>query len=223
MRARSDSEPAAGPAAEPCRGGELVDQDVLFGAQSAGPFGVVPLLCPGELLVELGEAAPVGGPGLRVEDAVDSGFGHVVQIAALNRGAGHAGSGCELGQLQGDQLAAGVADQQVQVPQARAVRHPGEEIAVDGCITEALGGGQCAGRSPVDRGKQGMKRSSMTDGYGIPLDRVLSGASRHDSGGVVAGSSRILTRQVRAPLRARIMEVHFERPSADPEAAQPRL
>lgn len=33
----------------------------------------------------------------------------------------------------------------------------------------------------MDRGKQGMKRSSMTDGYGIPLDRVLAAASRHDS------------------------------------------
>jgi transposase len=33
----------------------------------------------------------------------------------------------------------------------------------------------------VDLGKQGMKRSSMTDGYGIPLDRVLAGANRHDS------------------------------------------
>ena len=56
-----------------------------------------------------------------------------------------------------------------------------EEIIVDGCITKAPGGGQCAGRSPVDRGKQGMKRSSMTDGHGMPLDRVLAPASRHDS------------------------------------------
>ncbi len=56
-----------------------------------------------------------------------------------------------------------------------------EEIAVDGCITKAPGGGQCAGRSPVDRGKQGMKRSLMVDGYGIPLDRVLAAANRHDS------------------------------------------
>lgn len=38
-----------------------------------------------------------------------------------------------------------------------------------------------AGRSPVDRGKQGLKRSGMTDGYGIPLGRVLAGANRHDS------------------------------------------
>jgi transposase len=55
------------------------------------------------------------------------------------------------------------------------------DIAVDGSITKAPGGGQVAGRSPVDRGKQGMKRSGMTDGYGIPLGRILAGANRHDS------------------------------------------
>jgi len=55
------------------------------------------------------------------------------------------------------------------------------ELAIDGCITKAPGGGECAGSSPVDRGKQGMKRSLMVDGYGIPLDRVLAPASRHDS------------------------------------------
>jgi IS5 family transposase len=38
-----------------------------------------------------------------------------------------------------------------------------------------------AGRSPVDRGKQGMKRSLATDGAGIPLDRVPAPANRHDS------------------------------------------
>ncbi|MES4909513.1 MULTISPECIES: transposase [unclassified Streptomyces] len=48
-------------------------------------------------------------------------------------------------------------------------------------ITKAPGGGEVAGRSPVDRGKQGLKRSGMTDGYGIPLGRVLAGANRHDS------------------------------------------
>ena len=56
-----------------------------------------------------------------------------------------------------------------------------DQIAVDGSITKATGGGEVAGRSPVDRGKQGLKRSGMTDGYGIPLGRVLAGASRHDS------------------------------------------
>ncbi|MGW0964419.1 IS5 family transposase [Streptomyces gelaticus] len=56
-----------------------------------------------------------------------------------------------------------------------------DRIAVDGSITKAPGGGEVAGRSPVDRGKQGLKRSGMTDGYGIPLGRVLAGANRHDS------------------------------------------
>jgi transposase len=56
-----------------------------------------------------------------------------------------------------------------------------EDISVDGCITKAPGGGQVAGPSPVDRRKQGMKRSVLVDGYGIPLGRVLAGAHRHDS------------------------------------------
>ena len=54
-----------------------------------------------------------------------------------------------------------------------------DRIAVDVFITKAPGGGEVAGRSPVDPGKQGLKRSGMTDGYGIPLGRV--GANRHDS------------------------------------------
>jgi transposase len=56
-----------------------------------------------------------------------------------------------------------------------------EELAVDGCITKAPGGGDCAGRSPVDRGKLGMKRSLLVEGRGIPLGRVLAPANRHDS------------------------------------------
>ena len=56
-----------------------------------------------------------------------------------------------------------------------------EDIAVDGCITKAPGGGQCAGPGPVDRRKLGMKRSLLTDGAGIPLGRVLAPASQNDS------------------------------------------
>jgi transposase len=55
------------------------------------------------------------------------------------------------------------------------------DIAVDGCITKAPGGGQCTGPSPVDRRKLGMKRSLMVEGRGIPLGRVLAPANRHDS------------------------------------------
>jgi transposase len=54
------------------------------------------------------------------------------------------------------------------------------ELTADGCITKAPGGGQCAGPSPVDRRKQGMKRSLLVEGHGIPLGRVLAPANRHD-------------------------------------------
>lgn len=56
-----------------------------------------------------------------------------------------------------------------------------DEVAVDGCITKAPGGGETAGRSPVDRGKQGLKRSTLTDAAGVPLHLVAAGANRHDA------------------------------------------
>lgn len=56
-----------------------------------------------------------------------------------------------------------------------------DEVAVDGCITKAPGGGETAGRSPVDRGKQGLKRSTLTDAAGVPLRLVAAGANRHDA------------------------------------------
>lgn len=39
------------------------------------------------------------------------------------------------------------------------------DVAVDCCITKAPCGGQKAGRSPVDRGKQGIKRSVVVDAF----------------------------------------------------------
>lgn len=55
------------------------------------------------------------------------------------------------------------------------------ELSVDGCITKAPCGGEAAGRSPVDRGKQGLKRSVATEARGVPLGIVSAGANRHDS------------------------------------------
>jgi hypothetical protein len=45
-------------------------------------------------------------------------------------------------------------------------------LALDGAITKAPCGGEMAGRNPVDRGKQGTKRSLACDGDGIPLHLV---------------------------------------------------
>ena len=51
------------------------------------------------------------------------------------------------------------------------------DVCVDGCTTKAPCGGECAGRSPVDRGKDGLKRSQLADGAGIPLATVSAPAN----------------------------------------------
>ena len=63
-----------------------------------------------------------------------------------------------------------------------------EHLAVDGCITKAPCGGQTAGPSPVDRRKQGLKRSLVTEAGGIPLGTVPAPANhrrRRAAGGDV--------------------------------------
>ncbi len=54
-------------------------------------------------------------------------------------------------------------------------------LAVAGCITKAPCGGDLAGRSPVDRGQQGRKRSTVVEGNGIPQGMVVAPAGRHDA------------------------------------------
>jgi IS5 family transposase len=55
------------------------------------------------------------------------------------------------------------------------------DVAVDCCITKAQCVGERAGRSPVDRGKRGTKRSTSVDAKGIPLGTLIAAANRHDS------------------------------------------
>jgi transposase len=57
-----------------------------------------------------------------------------------------------------------------------------EHLAVDGCTTKAPCGGQVAGPSPVDRRKQGLKRSVATEAGGVPLAAVPAPANRRDDG-----------------------------------------
>jgi hypothetical protein len=56
-----------------------------------------------------------------------------------------------------------------------------DDLSVDGSITKSPCGGEVAGRSPVDRGKQGTKRSVACDNQGIPLHLVAARANDHDS------------------------------------------
>lgn len=59
--------------------------------------------------------------------------------------------------------------------------------SADGCLVKAPlgkrtaeGDTQATGANPTDRSKSGSKRHLLTDGKGIPLAVVLSGANRHD-------------------------------------------
>lgn len=75
-----------------------------------------------------------------------------------------------------------------------------EDVAEDRCLTKAPGGGEVAGRSPVDRGTRGLKRSLATEETGIALHVVSAGANRHD-----------------APLRAPTLagQAHHQAPQED--------
>jgi transposase len=57
-----------------------------------------------------------------------------------------------------------------------------EHLVVDGCTTKAPCGGQVAGPSPVDRRKQGLKRSVAVEAGGIPLAVLAAPANRRDDG-----------------------------------------
>lgn len=129
---------------------------------------------------------PLGCHRRRVSDRLV--FEHV--ITALVHGSGYeriASPGCSdrtiRRRLQA-WAAAGLMEQVHTLALAAYERMIGldlDELAVDGCITKAPSGGEAAGRSPVDRGKQGLKRSVLTEGHGLPVHLVSAGANRHDS------------------------------------------
>lgn len=82
-----------------------------------------------------------------------------------------------------------------------------DDVAVDGFITKAPCGGEKAGRSPVDRGKQGTKRSTVVDAKGIPLGAIAAPANRHDSPLL---EETLDTLEILGPLPER-MSVHLDR------------
>jgi transposase len=129
---------------------------------------------------------PLGCHRERVADRVV--FEHV--IAALVHGSGYeriASPGCSDGTIRRrlkEWAAAGLSEQVHALALAAYDRMIGlelDDLAVDGCITKAPSGGEVAGRSPVDRGKGGLKRSILTEGTGLPLHLVAAGANRHDA------------------------------------------
>jgi transposase len=142
---------------------------------------------------------PLGCHRHRIPDRVV--FEHVV--AALVHGSGYeriASPGCSDATIRRrlkEWARAGVSEQVHALALKAYDRMLGlelDDLAVDGCITKAPSGGEVAGRSPVDRGKQGLKRSLVTDAAGIPLHVVAAGANRHDApllGPTLAGLEKL--------------------------------
>jgi transposase len=130
---------------------------------------------------------PLGCHRPRIPDRVV--FDKLIQILVFGCGyrriADATCSATTLRRRRDEWISAGVAEQLRRAVLAAYDRLFGlelEQLAVDGCITKAPCGGQVAGPSPVDRRKQGLKRSVATDARGIPLAAVAAPANRRDDG-----------------------------------------
>jgi len=138
------------------------------------------------LLPERNVDHPLGCHRSRIPDRVV--FEKLVQILVFGcaywRIADHTCSATTLRRRRDEWIEAGVMDELEEMARDSYDRVIGldlSDMAVDCCITKAPCGGEKAGKSPVDRGKQGLKRSMMVDGEGIPLSVVAAGANCHDS------------------------------------------
>ena len=138
------------------------------------------------LLPERMDTHPLGCHRPRIPDRVV--FDKLVQVlvfgCAYHRIADATVSATTLRRRRSIHLAAGVMGTLLDLVLGAYDRMIGlalDDLAIDCCITKAPCGGEMAGRSPVDRGKQGLKRSLAVDADGIPLGTVAAPANRHDS------------------------------------------
>jgi transposase len=139
------------------------------------------------LLPHLDNAHPLGCHRPRIPDRVI--FDKLIQVLVFGCGyrriADHTCSATTLRRRRDEWITLGVAEQlRLLVLDAydRLLGLELTQLAVDGCITKAPCGGQTAGPSPVDRAKQGGKRSVAVEADGIPLGAVTAPANRRDDG-----------------------------------------
>jgi transposase len=130
---------------------------------------------------------PLGCHRPRIHDRLV--FDKLIQVlvfgCSYRRIADHTCSASTLRRRRDEWISTGVAEQlrlAVLGAYQRLLGLELENLAVDGCITKAPCGGQVAGPSPVDRRKQGLNRSIITDAGGIPLGAVPAAANRRDDG-----------------------------------------
>jgi transposase len=129
---------------------------------------------------------PLGCHRPRIDDRLV--FDKLVQVlvfgCAYDKVADRSCSATTLRRRRDEWIEAGVMAQLEQAVREAYDRMVGLELAdlsLDGCVTKAPCGGQRAGRSPVDRAKQGLKRSTVVDAAGVPLGVVTAAANCHDS------------------------------------------
>jgi hypothetical protein len=152
---------------------------------------------------------PAGLPPPRIPDRVA--FDKLIQILVFGCGyrriADHTCSATTLRRRRDEWIALGMADQLHRLALAAYDRMHGLELAhlaVDGCSTKAPCGGQVAGPSPVDRRKQGLKRSVATEAHGVPLTALPAPANRRDDGLLAATleAAAMITAAALGPLPA---------------------
>ena len=75
------------------------------------------------------------------------------------------------------------------------------------------------GPNPTDRGKLGVKRHVLTDGYGVPLSVLITGANVHDKWMVADALDAVALRAPRGPRRPKNLCLDKGYDYADAEAA----
>jgi transposase len=130
---------------------------------------------------------PLGCHRPRIPDRLV--FDKLIQVLVFGCGyrriADHTCSATTLRRRRDEWIALGLAEQLRLLVLAAYDRLFGlelEQLAVDGCTPKAPCGGQVAGPSPVDRRKQGLKRSVAVEAGGIPLAAVPAPANHRDDG-----------------------------------------
>lgn len=78
--------------------------------------------------------------------------------------------------------------------------------SIDGAMTKAPLGGEATGPNPTDRAKKGTKRHLLTEGGGLPIGLVVTGANRHDKTQV---ETVLESMPVPPPLPSADAEQHF--------------
>ncbi|MCX4745859.1 IS5/IS1182 family transposase [Kitasatospora sp. NBC_01287] len=128
---------------------------------------------------------PWGCHNPRISDAVV--FDRLVQVLVLGCGYERAAdkdcSATTLRRRRDEWIAAGVTETLRLLVLAACDRMIGlelDQLSADGCIAKAPSGGECAGKSPVDRAKRSIKRSQLADGQGIPLVTYPAPANTRD-------------------------------------------